>query len=193
MSSYVKQNHQLPVEVLDTAKSIVDKRVRNAYVKALREQGWTFESISVAFGMTRERVRQIALKDITDRFVETASVFPLPTPPLAPEIIKEKREFTVPSDKVLARLLELQPLAQQVRSHSKKYRSEAEEYSYLLNHAIEVEGVTTYRLSKLLGVTHGAIRFRLARYGYKPETEGKSSVYSAILDKNRVGITTTIE
>jgi hypothetical protein len=193
MSSYVKQNHELPAEVLDKAKSIVDKHVRNAYVKALREQGWTFESISVAFGMTRERVRQIALKDITDRFVDIASEFPLPTPPIAPEVVKVKREYVMPSDKVLARLLELQPLAQQVRSHSKKYRSEAEEYSHLLNHAISVEGVSTYRLSKLLGITHGAIRFRLARYGYKPDTTGKSSVYSAILDKNRVGITTTPE
>ena len=192
MSNYVKQNHELPSEVLDRAKSIPsgDKQTRNAYVKALREQGWTFESISVAFGMTRERVRQIAtMKSNTDIVKD----YPLPSPPLAPEVVKVKREFIMPSDKVLARLLELQPLAQQVRSHSKKYRSEAEEYSLLLNYAIEVEGVSTYRLAKLLGITHGAIRFRLARYGYKPDTTGKSSVYSAILDKNRVGITTTIE
>lgn len=185
MSNYVKQNHELPSEVVEQVKSITDKGIRDAYVKALRGLGWTFESIGVAFGITRERARQIAKFDLN---TDKVSLFPLPNPPIAPEVVKLPRVFAMPSKETLDRLLELQPLAQQVRSHSKKYRSEAEEYSYLLNHAIEVEGVSTYRLSKLLGITHGAIRFRLARYGYKPETAGKSPVYSAILDKNRVAI-----
>jgi hypothetical protein len=181
--SYVKQNHQIPEEVVATARSITDRELRDAYVKALRGLGWTFESIGVAFEITRERARQIAKSSVdTDKAVE----FPLPTPPIAPEVVKSTRVIILPSNETLSRLVELQPLAQQVRSHSKKYRREAEEYSYLLNKAVEVEGVSVYRLAKLLGITHGAIRFRLARYGYKTETTGKSQVYSAILDKNRV-------
>ena len=185
MSTYVKQNHELPDEVVELAKSIGDRDTRNAYVKALRGLGWTYESIGSAFGMTRERARQIAKSSVD---TDSVSAFPLPNPPIAPEVVKTPRVITMPSDETLSRLLELQPLAQQVRSHSKKYRKEAEEYSFLLNKAIEVEGVSVYRLSKLLGITHGAIRFRLARYGYKTETTGNSPVYSAILDKNRVAI-----
>lgn len=185
MSNYVKQNHQLPSEVVSMARTIANRELRDAYVKALRGLGWTYESIGNAFEITRERARQIAKSSVdTDK----ANEFPLPTPPIAPEVIKTPRVIVLPSDETLSRLLELQPLAQQVRSHSKKYRKEAEEYSYLLNKAVELEGVSVYRLAKLLGITHGAIRFRLARYGYKTETTGKSLVYSAILDKNRVSI-----
>jgi hypothetical protein len=73
-----------------------------------------------------------------------------------------------------------------VRSNGKKYREEAEEYTKLLNHAHTVEGVTLYRLAKRLGVTHGALRFRLVRYGYKKPVTATSKVYTPILKENRL-------
>ena len=92
-----------------------------------------------------------------------------------------------PEPETLARLLELQPLAQLVRSHSPKYRAEAEEYAALVWKAHKEQKVTLYRLAKCLGVTHGALRFRLVRYGYMtPAKGGKSRSYQRIMDKNRV-------
>jgi hypothetical protein len=94
--------------------------------------------------------------------------------------------YIEPSPETLKRLLELQPYAQQVRSSGKKYRAEAEEYTSLLNHAHTVEGVTLYRLAKRLGVTHGALRFRLVRYGYKKTVTATSKVYNPIIKENRI-------
>jgi hypothetical protein len=108
----------------------------------------------------------------------------IPDPPVKPE--RPKPVYVEPTEKTLARLLELQPYAQQVRSNGKKYREEAEEYTALLNHAHTVEGVTLYRLAKRLGVTHGALRFRLVRYGYKTPVTATSKVYTPIVDENRV-------
>jgi hypothetical protein len=73
-----------------------------------------------------------------------------------------------------------------VRSNGKAYREEAEEYTKLLNYAHTVEGVTLYRLAKRLGVTHGALRFRLVRYGYKKPVTATSKVYNPILKENRI-------
>jgi hypothetical protein len=83
--------------------------------------------------------------------------------------------------------LELQPLAQKVRGSGSAYRKEAEEYTALINHAHMVEGVTLYRLAKRLGVTHGALRFRLVRYGYITPKTGVSGVYKPVAMANRYG------
>jgi hypothetical protein len=94
--------------------------------------------------------------------------------------------YIEPSPEALARLLELKPLAEKVRYDHPQYRKEAEEYSALIWHLYSVEGVTLYRLAKRLGVTHGALRFRLARYGYLLPKTGKSTCYTPIKEKNRV-------
>jgi hypothetical protein len=100
--------------------------------------------------------------------------------------VKPPREFVEPDPAKLARLLELKPFAQQVRSNGGKYRAEAEEYTALIAEVHLVDGVTLYRLAKRLGVTHGALRFRLARYGAKlPQNGGTSKVYNPILAENR--------
>jgi hypothetical protein len=85
-------------------------------------------------------------------------------------------------------MLELQPIVKQVRGNSPKYREEAEEYTWLLHKAHNLDGVTLYRLGKRLGITHAAIRFRLARYGYKLAPNATSKTYTAILDKNRINL-----
>ena len=170
----------LPQNVVLNFGTLTDIDQRNSYIKALNNAGWTLTSIGKATGVSRERVRQIIGETTTEDYTGS---FDVPTPPQ--HEVKEKRVFVEPSEAVLARLLELQPYAQQVRSNVSRYRAEAEEYTKLLDYAHRVEGVPVYRLAKRLGVTHAAVRFRLARYGYKPSVNGKSRVYRPIEEKNR--------
>lgn len=185
MAKHTRQNHVLPSEVADQFTRVVSDRDRNAYIKALRERGWTLESIGVTAGITRERVRQISDKTpMTEALRVAIEGYAIPEPPVIEE--PEPRQFVEPSEETLRRLLELQPYAQQVRSYGSQYRKEAEEYTWLINYAHTVEGVTLYRLAKRLGVTHGALRFRLARYGYKKPVFAQSKAYTPILRENRV-------
>jgi DNA-binding transcriptional MerR regulator len=178
----VKRLSKLPPDVRQSFLKIRDVEQRNAYIKALRSKGWTLASISDATGMTRERVRQINTQEEMSTPLDNS--YPLPELPTKPE--KVKREFIEPSEQTLARLKELQPLAQQVRSSALRFRKEAEEYTRLLWDAHSKEGVSIYRLAKRLGVTNSAIRFRLVRYGYlKVNFESNSKVYAPINPKNR--------
>lgn len=186
----IKINHSLPQEVVDKFATLSsDTSARNAYMKALRDNQWSLQSIADAVinsgtgSFSRERVRQIVEAEKTSKSPVSVASFPLPTPPLKP--VKEPRVFIEPTPETLKRLLELQPYAQQVRSHSTKYRQEAEEYTALLNYAHTVEGVSIFRLAKRLNVTHGALRFRLARYGYLKGFSSDSTCYKPILTKNR--------
>lgn len=180
---YIKKNQQLPEEIKQEFTNLIDTDHRDQLIRELRSAGWTLEAIASATDLTRERVRQITVKTALHG---TPITFPfeIPNPPLKPE--KPKPVYVEPHPDTLKRLLELQPYAQQVRSSGKKYRAEAEEYTALLNHANEVEGVTIYRLAKRLGITHGAIRFRLARYGYKQPITATSRVYTPIISENRI-------
>lgn len=193
MTKYIKVNHELPAEVrtavanLEATLSRADwKAVRNAYATTLRSAGWTLQSVADLFGWSRERVRQVAKVTGTNTAETLTKHYELPVPELPLKPVKAPAVYIEPSPETLARLLELQPLARKVRSHSTKFREEAEEYTSLLNYSHKEEGVTLYRLAKRLGITHGAIRFRLARYGYLKPANGTSKVYQPILEKNRV-------
>lgn len=179
-SVYVKKNQQLPADIKETFSTLINDEDRNQLIRDLRTNGWTLEAIASASGLTRERVRQISNIEAPGRSLGIA----IPTPPLKPE--RPKPIYVEPTPATLERLLELQPYAQQVRSNGKKYREEAEEYTKLLDYAHTVEGVTLYRLAKRLGVTHGALRFRLVRYGYKQPVTATSKVYTPIVSENRL-------
>jgi len=182
---YIKKNQQLPPEIERQFKKMSgDNTTRDRLIKQLVDANWTYEAISNASGLTRERIRQIAnaVENLADEFDFDLNI-EIPEPPLKPK--RERPEYVEPSPEILKRLLELQPYAQQVRANGQKYREEAEEYTKLLNHAHTVEGVTLYRLAKRLGVTHGALRFRLVRYGYKKAVTAKSKVYNPVIKENR--------
>lgn len=182
MSEYKRANIILPKEVYNAFSHISSVDVRDQYIRNLRKAQWTLQSIGDAVKMTRERVRQISTITPDSDQESIADRYPVPTPPLKPE--KQQRQYTEPTSQTLSKLIELQPYAQQVRSNSLKYRAEAEEYTSLLDYAHKVEGVSLYRLSKRLGVSNGAVRFRLTRYGYLQST-GKSKAYQKIIDSNR--------
>lgn len=181
--AYIKKNQMLPQHIFEAFEDIIDSDARDQLIRELRDNHWTLEAIAAASHLTRERVRQIsAITPATAPVLGTGIT--IPTPPVKPERVRPT--YIEPSPETLARLLELQPLAQQVRSNGKKFRAEAEEYTALLNHAHVNEGVTLYRLAKRLGVTHGALRFRLVRYGYKKPINATSKVYNPILAENRI-------
>ncbi len=184
-NNYIKKNQTLPEDIKTAFETIYDNTKRDYLIKALADANWTYEAISNASGLTRERIRQIANASATlaKEFDYNLGI-EIPAPPLKPA--RPKPSYVEPHPDTLRRLLELQPYAQQVRSNGKKYREEAEEYTKLLNHAHEVEGVTLYRLAKRLGVTHGALRLRLVRYGYTKPVTATSKVYKPISKKNRL-------
>lgn len=181
----------LPEEVADNLVALegTNRELLKQYIVALRQRGWTLESIAVPLGKSRERIRQLELEvfDTRDAIViaETAGL-ELPLPPHKPIVLRTPRVVVEPNPEVIARLRELQPLAQKVRSSGGSYRAEAEEYTRLLNDE-NVRGVSLYRLAKELDVTHAALRFRLVRYGYK-SSGSTAKVYQPILDKNRLSV-----
>jgi predicted transcriptional regulator len=179
----LRSNLSLPQEVVDTFKALKDREVRNDYIRALHNNGWTNASISRAVGLSTEMVSNIVKKEATTT-APLHSYFLVPEVPTYPNVAP-KKEYTLPSDELLARLKELQPLAQLVRSSSPRYRGEAEEYAYLLNKAVTEQNVTVYRLAKLLGITPSAIAFRLVRYGYRTTENGKTKAYQTIKETNR--------
>lgn len=157
---------------------------RDAYLLVLRAAGWTLRSLAEASDLTRERVRQLLELPLDPTAADRVSDLPVPELPVRPVRPRVAKADLAPE--TLARLLELQPAAQLVRSHGKRGRLEAEEYTALLNHAVQVEGVSVYRLAQRLGVTHNAIRFRLMRYGYIAMPTGTAHrVYQPLLDSNR--------
>jgi len=179
-----KSNLELPDQVKDLFRVLntkTDRDQRNDYIVALVKSGWSQASVARASGLSAQMIRVV----VTTHTPKPApATLLIPQVPRHPEKVGTSR-YVMPSTELLARLKELQPYAQQVRSNSPRFRAEAEEYTYLLNQAHKEQGVTLYRLAKLLGVTTSAIAFRLVRYGYRTTEHGKSSAYRSITQSNR--------
>lgn len=180
-------NLQLPQDVTNLLRDLSssNKTMRNDYIVALHEAGWTNSAIARGADISPQMIRNIILGRTAS--ISSSKILPMtcriPEVPKHPEKVGDKR-YIKPNPELLARLKELQPLAQKVRSSSPLYRAEAEEYSYLISQAT-AQGVTIYRLAKLLGVTPSALAFRLVRYGYTETTIGKSKAYKKIIDAHR--------
>ncbi len=180
-----KSNLELPEQVKDLFRVLdtkSDRELRNDYIVALVGSGWSQASVARASNLSAQMIRVI---------VSTHKPNPAPPTLLIPQVPRHAEKvgtsrYVMPTPELLTKLKELQPYAQQVRSNSPRFRAEAEEYTYLLNQAHKEQGVTLYRLAKLLGVTTSAIAFRLVRYGYRTTEHGKSSAYRSIIDSNRL-------
>lgn len=192
MTKYKKAGIELPLATADElvfAHGSGNRELLKAEIVALRYVGWTFESIAVPLGVSRERVRQL-FNEVPDwerptKIAEaSADGFVAPLRPVHEYSIKEPRVYKTPSEAGLARLLELQPKAQQVRANSPRYRAEGEEFTALLVEEHKT-GVPVYQLAKALGVTNAAIRSRLIRYGYL-KSASTAKAYTPIRDANRV-------
>jgi hypothetical protein len=191
MTTIKRWKARLPAEVADKLillRSQKDTELFSSYATALRDTGWSLASIGEPVGLTRERIRQLCvatpadIQDMLDMFG-----WPVPEKALKPVRVRVVRVVIEPEESTLARLLELQPYAQQVRGNSPRFRAESEEYTYLLNHEKNNRGVMLSTLAKRLGLSNGAVRFRLVRYGYQTTT-GLGSMYQPIKWKNRVRV-----
>lgn len=179
-----KSNLELPDQVKDLFRVLntkTDRDQRNDYIVALVGAGWSQASVARASGLSAQMIRVVVSSHTAKPAPATLLI---PQVPRHPEKVGTSR-YVMPTPELLERLKELQPYAQQVRSNSPRFRAEAEEYTYLLNQAHKEQGVTLYRLAKLLGVTTSAIAFRLVRYGYRTTEHGKSSAYRSITESNR--------
>ena len=185
-----RQHLKLP-DVVTTALCLIpvkEKELRAAYVYALRSKGWTLQAVGDSLGVTRERVRQLeseAIPELVYLVQQAPGSYPVPELPTEEVTVYSGAEYVEPKPETLARLRVLQPIAQAIRWDHTKGRAEAEEYTALLWKAHTEEGVSVYRLAKLLGITHGAIQFRFARYGYKETKTGQSKAYKVIKRENR--------
>ena len=186
-----KQRHTLPKHIFEEFNRINNKLAgadksesleqRNKLIHLLHNAGWTYSSVGQAVGISRERVRQILRTKTVKALARTVEI---PSPPA--RLIREAKVVAMPSNEDLNRLLKLQPSAQLVRSSSPKFRKEAEEYTALINKVNKKDGVSLYRLARLLGITYAAVYARLIRYGYKPAGKGKSGVYNPVKTANRL-------
>ena len=194
VTKYKKAHLVLPQETADeliVAYGTGNRELLLSYVVALREAGWTFESMAKPLGISRERVRQyynevlpyetgLALAEAT------RAGFVVPQRPIVEtRATRARKVYPSASPETLARLKELKPYAEKVRSNSTRYRIEAEEYVALLNREHVERGVRMVELAQELEVTHGAIRSRLVRYGYL-KTGSDAKAYKPIRSSNRV-------
>lgn len=170
----IQQGQELPKEVYEILPTL-SAGERNEYARELRNAGWTLESIAKACGITRERIRQITSTPsdpIQYSKISHLLVPELPTRKIYGHVAKE-----IEPD-VLKKLLELKEKVFWVRGKGSNNRAEAEEYTRLIAEQVD-KGVSTYMVAKQLGVTHGAINFRLVRYGYKTTT-GQSRCFRTL-------------
>lgn len=177
------KNQDLPQEVCDIFKEYrrtLSKEERNDYAYQLRKLGWSLESIARATGLTREMVRLIVKKIDIDTYYQSphglfSPSLPLPTP-VRKIVIVSKRMLIDPE--TLVRLKELHAVAKTLRGKTTKNRDIAREFSQLC-HDLTLQGISTYTISKALGLSVGAVNLRLVRYGYRITT-GTSSGLRAI-------------
>jgi hypothetical protein len=173
----ITKSASLPDEV-HLAFSALSINEKIEYSKRLRANGWILESIGKASGVTRECVR---LWILTDKPYDSVIVNRLPVPQRPYTIVPVfKHVPRVPSDDVIQQLKELYSKARLVRYDKQTHRAEAEQFSALLNDLINEQGYTSYQLSKILGLTHSALLFRLVRYGYNT-SEGVSTNYKKVV------------
>lgn len=173
--------HQLPDDVREEFATLSGD-ARDDYIVTLASHSWGNQAIAEASGLSRERVRQI-VRDHTPTGIPSG---PIPTAPVRPaKALKFPRVPIDPSPETLARLRALQSRAEAVRGNGKANRTEAEEYSKLIDHANRVEGVSLYRLAQVLGRTQKAMQCRMVRYGYRVAPTGTSKVYTPIKSENR--------
>lgn len=184
-----KYRQVLPETVVSRFTSITNNEDRNNYIKALYSAGWSGKAIGIACKISAARVYQIISDKKEISYVPATLAIPTPPRQKSKQIVEKK--YKEPSPEMLDRMRELQPLAQLVRSNSPRYRAEAEEYTYLLNQATE-QGITVYRLAKLLGVTHSALAFRMVRYGYRTTVYGQTKSYKPVNLKNRAIISPSV-
>lgn len=176
---------ELSTRTADWLKSAHSVRDRDNYfsllalVLALRTAGWTLAAIAAPLGVSREIVRQWAVKAAETPGLPEVSVEappPKPTPKAAVESAASQARRSASEQlereilaKNLPRLLELQPEAEALRGPSQFHPERAAasaEYTRLIDRTLRA-GVRGRVLAEALGVQQITLHARLRRSGLR--------------------------
>lgn len=158
------QRQQCPA---DFAATLTGMRARKdprlpAVIRMAHEEGWTFDALGTAMGISNARARQIgAAAEGTVWGVD------IPAPPRRP-VGRSQPRPTLTADEV-AELRLMQQVARTVNGSTRSddpRRRTCEKLASLLHQYHVRRGVSVYHLAQLIGVTTNAVRSRLARHGY---------------------------
>ncbi|HEX5996271.1 MAG TPA: hypothetical protein VFY84_14110 [Jiangellales bacterium] len=168
MSEILKVRQIVPDDFAATLRAMWadgDRRL-NALLHSANRNGWTLTALGNALGMTREAVRKRIL--CAEPFAST-DLPEFPLPPRKPTPAPRVRPALLVPPEIIAQLREMWEIARTVNGSAPSddpRRRVSERFTAQLAALVD-QGVTVYRLAKDLGITHGAIRFRLARHGYR--------------------------
>lgn len=165
---------RLPASAVAALRALADEARRdaqanyrlNGFIKLLNLTGWTNTAIAEAIGVSRERIRQRLHEGAEMRGLPEAP--PVPTPP-TPMPAPPVRKRLMVKPEIAGRLVELSDSARTVNGSTRPddpRRADSVELTAMLA-SLVAQGVTTTHLADVLGVTHFAIRSRLARHGYR--------------------------
>ncbi len=139
----------------------------DAYLVAAVSRGWTLTALGDALGITREGVRLRCLK-FPGFIGEVPDVPEAPRKPVAHRPPRRQRLLIKPE--MAEKLRQMQAVAATVNggmATDDPARRVSEEFAAICADLV-AQGVSVYTIAKTLGVTDGAIFFRLARHGYRP-------------------------
>lgn len=154
----------LPAAVEDRLRKLYalsesDRALADSFMLALRDAGWTLQSIATPLGITRERVRQRAATAARDYDILV---------PAAPSVKRWIKPRPTLGPVELRRIAELQPLATKCRGlHGPNHpnRLASEQLTDLLA-AAAMRGVARKQLADAMGVSVKAVHMRLKAHGY---------------------------
>lgn len=188
MGEIIRHNQRLPAEFAASLRALAaevghggrggktDGSVRlDAALMAARLQGWTLQALADAIGVTREAIRQRA-----ERGRARADIPTVPMPPRRPTPMPQppKKNRLLIRPEVADRLREMHAIARTVNGGTAEddpRRAVSVEFTKWLHELVE-QGVTIYRIAEELGVTHLAVRARLARHGYRDPLPSMATV-----------------
>lgn len=129
------------------------------------QEGWTYTALAQSLGLTRERVRQLANgatghANGVDIPPPPNKPDPQPPAPPPPALSKDEVDHLRRMWEKVRTVNGATPVGDPRRELSKQFAAELA--------AAHNRGVSVYMIARQLGVSHGAIRFRLGRHGYLP-------------------------
>ncbi|MFC7983865.1 hypothetical protein [Streptomyces sp. NPDC057336] len=178
MTARIWKGQQVPADFaaeLRELRATRDRRYAVTLVVA-KMNGWTYQALADAVGVSRQAVEQAAAKAGTE-FSGRLPVIPLPPRKPEPEPKAPARRRLLINDELAERLREMQRIAATVNGGmpaDAPERRTGEEFTALL-HSLTEQGVSVYHIAQTLGVHYNAVVSRLARHGYRKPTPSQAS------------------
>lgn len=179
MNEYVQKDQTLPpgfAAELRRMRESRDPRYGATLILA-RMNGWTYQSLAAAVGVSRQAVEQLIARSTLDAAGRMPDI-PLPPRKPQPEPKPPRRRLLV-NDELAERLREMQRIAATVNGATPADAPErrvSEEFTAHLN-ALVQQGVSMKHLADVLGVRHNAVKSRLARHGYRDPSPSQPDKY----------------